>query len=159
MRLGFHHFEPESKRVSMEWRHSTSPRSKKFKSQQSAGKVIVTVFWDSGGVILVDFMSKGATINSDVYIDTLKKLKARIRRVRPALEMSKVLLQHDNAKPHTILKTREVISSFGWTTISHPPYSPDLAPSDFHLFKPLKESLRGRHFSSTEEVKTAVRKW
>ena len=73
--------------------------------------------------------------------------------------MSKVLLQHDNARPHTSLKTHEVISSFGWTTISHPPHLPDLALSDFHLFEPIKESLRGRHFSSDEEVKTAVRKW
>ena len=153
-----HHFEPESKRASMKWRHPTSPRSKKFKSQQSAGKVMVTVFWDSVGVILIDFMSKGATINSDVYIDTLKKLKARIRRVRSALKMSKILLQHDNARPYTSLKTLEVINSFGWTTISHPPYSPDLAPSDFHLFGPLKESLRGQHFFSDEEVKTAIRK-
>ena len=154
-----HHFELESKRASIQWRHLTSPSSKKFKSQQSAGKVMVTVFWDSVGVILVDFMSKRATINSDVYIDTLKKLKARIRRLQPASETSKVLLQHDNARPHTSLKTREVISSFVWTTISHSPYSPDLAPSDFHLFGPLKESLRGRHFFSDEEVKTAVRKW
>ena len=68
-------------------------------------------------------------------------------------------LQHDNARLHTSLKTHEVISSFGWTTISHTPYLPDLAPSDSHLFGPLKESLRGRHFSSDEEIKTAVRKW
>ena len=104
---------------------------------------MVTVFWDSVGVILVDFTSKGAKINSDVCIDTLKKLKAKIRRVQPALEMSKVLLQHDNARPHTSLKTCEVISSFGWTTISHPSYLPDLALSDFHLFGPFKESLWG----------------
>ena len=68
-----HHFEPESKRASKEWHHPTSPRSKKFKSQQSAGKVMVTVFWDSVGVILVEFMCNGATINSDVYIDTVEK--------------------------------------------------------------------------------------
>ena len=97
----------------MEWRYLTSPRSKKFKSQQSAEKVMVTVFWDSVGVILVDIMSKGATINSAVYINTLKKLNAKIRRVRPALEMSKVLWQHDNARLQTSLKTREVISYFG----------------------------------------------
>ena len=114
------HFEAESKRALMEWRYPTSPRSKKFKSQQSAGKVMVAVFWDSVGVILVDFMSKGTTINSDVYIDALKKLKAIIQIVRPALEMTKVLLQHDNARPHTILKTCEVISSFGWTTFHIP---------------------------------------
>ena len=138
-----HHIKPESKRASMKWHHPTSPCSKKFKSQQSALKVMVTVFWDSVGVILVDFMSKGATISSDVYIDTLKKLKTRIQNVQPTLEMSKVLLQHDNARPHTSLKTCKVISSFGWTTISHLPYLPDLALSDFHLFGPLKESLRG----------------
>ena len=107
---------------------------------------------------MVDFMSIGATINSDVYIDTLKKLKAKIRRVSSALEMSKVLLQHHNARPHTSLKTREIVSSFGWTTILHAPYLPDLVPSDFHFFRSLKESLRGRYFSS-DEVKTAVRKW
>ena len=121
-----HHFKPESKKILVEWRHPISPCLNKFKSQQSAGNVMVTVFWDSVGVILVDFMSKEATINLDVYIDTLKKLKARIQRVRPALEISKVLLQHDNARSHTSLKTREVVSSFGWTTISHPPYLPDL---------------------------------
>ena len=120
---------------------------------------MVIVFWDSVGVILVEFMSKGATINLDVYIDTLKKLKPQIQRVGPALKVSKVLLQHDNARPHTSLKTRKVTSFFGWTTISHSPYSPDLAPSDFYLFGTLKKSLRGRNFSSDEEVKIAVRKW
>ena len=73
--------------------------------------------------------------------------------------MSTVLFQHDNTRPHTRLKTHEVISSFGWTTISHPPYLPDLAPSDFHLFGPLKESLRGQDSSSDKEVETAARKW
>ena len=84
-------------------------------------------------------MSKDATINSDVYIDTLTKLKARTQRVRPVLEMSKVLLQRDNAGPHISLKTREVISSLGWTTILHHPYSPDLELSDFPLFGPSKK--------------------
>ena len=52
------HFEPESKRALMEWCHPTSPRSKKFKSQQFAGKVMVTAFWDSVCVILVDLCPK-----------------------------------------------------------------------------------------------------
>ena len=96
-----YHYEPESKRSSIKWRHPTSPRVKKFKSQRLARKIMATVFWDIEGVILVDFMPKGTTITSDVYIDTLRKLKARLRRVRSHLDMSKVLLQHDNARPHT----------------------------------------------------------
>ena len=45
------------------------------------------------------------------------------------------------------------------TTVTHPPYSPDLAPSDYHLFGPLKEGVRGQHFTSDQEVKHAVRNW
>ena len=49
--------------------------------------------------------------------------------------------------------------TFGWTTLPHPPYSPDLAPSDYHLFGAMKESLRGKHYENDEEAKTAVKKW
>ena len=121
------------------------------------GPVVASVFWDSKGVILVDFMPKGATINSEAYIETLKKLKARICRVRPDLDMSKVLLQHDNARPHTSIRTREVLASFGWTTIPHPPYSPDLAPSDYHLFAPVKDSISGVHYTDDDQVKGRCR--
>jgi histone-lysine N-methyltransferase SETMAR len=44
-----HHYEPESKRQSMEWRHVNSPSKKKFKTLPSAGKVMCTVFWDTIG--------------------------------------------------------------------------------------------------------------
>ena len=125
------------------------PRSKKFKSQQVAGKVIVTVFWDSVGVILVDLMSKRATIILDVYIDTLRKLKARIRIVRSALEMSKALLQHDKARPHTSLKPRDVISSFGWTTTSHSSYFPDLHHLTSICFGPSKKAPQKKFEGAT----------
>ena len=59
-----------------EWRHPNSPGTKKFKAQKPAGKIMATVFWDSQGVILVDSLPKGETINSEVYIETLRKLKA-----------------------------------------------------------------------------------
>ena len=154
-----HHYEPESKRQSMEWRHTSSPQPKKFKAQKSAGKIMATVFWDAQGVILVDFLPKGETINSEAYIQTLTRLRARIQRVRPNMPIDNVLLLHDNARPHTSIRTRETIASFGWTTLPHPPYSPDLAPSDYHLFGPMKEGLRGKHYPSDEEVKSAVKKW
>jgi len=43
--------------------------------------------------------------------------------------------------------------------LSHPPYSPDLVPSDFHFFPDLKRDLNGTHFASDDEVKQAVRSW
>ena len=60
---------------------------------------------------------------------------------------------------HTNIRTREPIASFGWTTLLHPPYSPGLAPSGYHFFGRIKEGLRGKHYASDEEVKTAVMKW
>jgi histone-lysine N-methyltransferase SETMAR len=44
-------------------------------------------------------------------------------------------------------------------TSRHPAYSPDLVPSDFHLFGQLKNRLGGKRFADDEEVETEVRKW
>ena len=120
---------------------------------------MATVFWDAQGLLLVDFLTKGKTINSEAYIATLKKVRARIRRARPQLQIKKVFLQYDNTRPHASIKTRKAITSFGWTTVPHPPYSPDLAPSDYHLFGPMKEELRGKHYTRDQAVKTAARNW
>ncbi|XP_069704777.1 sodium channel protein Nach-like [Periplaneta americana] len=61
--------------------------------------------------------------------------------------------------PHTTRDTQNFISKFGWEQIDHPPYSPDLPLSDFHLFLHLKKFLSGQHFDGDEEVKTVVREW
>ena len=58
-----HHYELESKSQSMEWEKKKKKKKKKFKTQPSAGKVMCTVFWDSKGVILLDFLEPRQTIN------------------------------------------------------------------------------------------------
>jgi len=40
--------------------------------------------------------------------------------------------------------------------LEHPPCSPELAPSDFHLFPKFKRFLAGQHFSSNQEAIAAV---
>jgi histone-lysine N-methyltransferase SETMAR len=142
----------------MEWRHKNSPTKKKFKAARSTGKFMCTDFWDRKGVILVDFLEQCLTINAARCVETLKKLKSRIARVWPK-KKEHVLLQHDNARPHTALLTRECTAKFGWTVLPHPPYSPDLAPSDFHLFGPMKDGLQGKQFPNTDAVIEAVKKW
>jgi histone-lysine N-methyltransferase SETMAR len=61
-----------------------------------------------------------------------------------------VLLHHDNARGHTARATQEGIQELQWDL----PYSPDLAPSDFHLFGPLKNYPGGKRFADDEEVET-----
>jgi hypothetical protein len=63
-----HHYEPESKAQSMAWKRPTSPVAKKFKSQPSAGKIVLTLVWDMEGKILVHFTTKGETVNSQISI-------------------------------------------------------------------------------------------
>jgi transposase len=70
-----------------------------------------------------------------------------------------VLFQHDNARPHTACLTLHRIRKNGWELLYHPPYSPDLALSDYHLFGPLKDHLRGHHHETDEAVQEAVRSW
>ena len=118
---------------------------------------MITIFWDIDGMILVDVMARGEAINLDAYIRTLQKLKLHYRQVRPNRNPRDMLIQHNNACPHTSLRTQEAITKFGWTVLPHPPNSPDLAPSDFHLLGPLKDALCGTRFEDDKSVIRAVR--
>jgi hypothetical protein len=65
-----HHYDPLTKRQSMELHHQSSPRKKKFKVQTSAGNVMASLFWDSEGILLVEILERGVTINSERYVQT-----------------------------------------------------------------------------------------
>jgi hypothetical protein len=71
--------------------------------------------------------------------------------------MNQVLLLHDSARQHPSLLTREVAATMGWTVLPCPPFSPHLAPSDLHIFGPLRDALRGRRFADDDELKHSVR--
>ncbi|PNF33524.1 hypothetical protein B7P43_G17639 [Cryptotermes secundus] len=70
-----------------------------------------------------------------------------------------ILSQHDNARPHTARTTVVTINDLHFECLPHPAYSPDLVPSDFHMFGPLKEVMGGKTFHSDEEVHHAVHEW
>jgi len=64
----------------------------------------------------------------------------------------RVLFLHDNAPAHRALATQKKLAYLGFQCLDHPPYFPDLAPSNYHLFSGLKKQLQGSHFSSDAEV-------
>ena len=66
---------------------------------------------------------------------------------------------HDNAPAHQALATQKKLAYLGFQFLDHPPYSPDLAQSDYHLFPGLKKQLNGCHISSDAEVIVAVETW
>jgi histone-lysine N-methyltransferase SETMAR len=145
-----HYHQPETKKVSKKWRHS-SPKSKKFCTQPSAGKVMLTLFWAERGEILEHYMPRGNTVNSATYADLLKNhLRPAIKSKGRGLLSTGVLLQHDNARPHAVRSTVAIIQQLSFECLPHPPYSPDLAPSDFYVFGPLKGAMGGKSFRSDE---------
>ena len=147
-----HHFTPESKRQSAEWRAAGESRPKRPKTQHLAGKVMASVFWDAHRIIYIDYLEKGKYINSDYYIELLVRLKDEIAKKRPHMKKKKIMFHQDNAPCHKSMKTMAKLSELGYKLLPHPPYSPDLAPSDYWLFADLKKMLQGKRFGSNEEV-------
>lgn len=127
------------------------------KSELHPQKVLLCIWWDWKGVVYYELLPQGETINSKKYCSQLNKLKRAIKDKRPELENRKgVIFHHDNARPHTSLVTRQRLHTFGWEIMPHPPYSPDIAPSDYHLFRSLQNHLNGQKFNCLEAVKNGL---
>ncbi|GFT38427.1 mariner Mos1 transposase [Trichonephila clavipes] len=96
-----YHYEPERKRDSMQWKHASSPPPKKFRAVKSAGKMLLTVFFDGQGPLIGEFLEHRKSINSDVYCETLRRLLRSIEKKRPGLLTEGVVLLHDITHVHT----------------------------------------------------------
>ena len=115
---------------------------------------MLPVWWDWKAVVFFELLPRNQTINSDLYCRQLNKLNAAVIEKRPELANCKsVIFHHDNATPLTPLTTRQKIFRLGWETMLHSPYIPDLAPSDYYLFRSLQNSLNCETFSDDEAVK------
>ena len=112
-------------------------------------------FWDADGILMVDYLQKVA--DNQYYVSLLrqcwvdKNIKVKFR-----VKLSKGVLFHQNNAPaHISVIAMAAISDCGFELIQHPPYSHDLAPSDFHLFPNWKRPFLV-HFQSDDDVIHAV---
>ena len=69
-----HHYTPETKRSSAEWTAAGESRPKRTKTQQWAGKLMASVYWDAHGPLFIDYLEKGKTINSEYLMALLDRL-------------------------------------------------------------------------------------
>ena len=145
---------------SKQWMHTHSPnKPKKFKQTLSNKKMVASVFWDRKGILLTEFMGPGTTTTSEVYCETLNKLRRSIQNKWRGMLTKGIVLLHDNAWLHTAARTNALIRLFNWEIFVHPPYSPDLAPSDYHLFTKVKVWLDTQRFHTYEELMDRVNNW
>ena len=82
----------------------------------------------------------------------MDQLVDEIRKKRPHLKKKKILFHNDNAPSHTSTIAQGKMHELGLESLPHPPYSPDLAPSDYYLFPNLKRWLCGKRFESSKKV-------
>ena len=101
-------------------------------------------------------MPQKTTRTGQTYANTITALRGAIKEKRRGKFSAGVLLDHDNAPVHMYTKSQAAIRQCGFQHLNHPPYSPELAPSDYFLFRVMKKFLRAKRFSSDEEVKEAV---
>ncbi|GFN80889.1 histone-lysine N-methyltransferase SETMAR [Plakobranchus ocellatus] len=134
--MWLHLSTPETKRNSITWKHPSSPVTKKFKVQQSATKMMVIVFWDSRGMILLDILPKGESINADRYCETLDQLRHAVRHKKPGLLRSGVVLNTTIQLPTKQNAQKNGLNVTGGTLFPIQPTVQTLHPQTFIYLGP-----------------------
>ncbi len=106
--------------------------------------------------LLTDYLTYGNTIDGSYYASLIEQLHAAILQRQYGKINCGVLLLHDNAPVHKSKLVPVAIRQTDFVELNHPSYSPDIAPSDYHMFLHLKRFLRGKSFGSDDEMITAV---
>jgi len=150
-------YDPERKRQSMQWKTQNSPRPKKTLMSRSQVKTMLVCFFDHKGDGSLRIHSQGQTVNQQCYLEMPTRLRVSVRRKRSGLWPDKWIIHHDNAPAHDALRVREFLAKSSITKMDHPPYSADLAPSDFWLFTKLKNALKGQRFDDVSDIQRNVK--
>jgi hypothetical protein len=109
------------------------------------------IWWDMEGIVYYELLERNLTVTAEHYCQQLRRLEEAIQQKRQDRQHG-VILQHDNTQPHTTNTTKADIQELDWEILPHLPYYPHLAPSDYHLFRSLPNSLRGVSFNNNAEL-------
>ena len=119
------------------WSKRDEPAQSTSEADIHQKKVMLSAWWDFKGIVYFKLLLRNQAINLNVYCHQLMKLDKE-KEKRPELATRKgVTFHQDNDRPHTFLVTRKKLLELGWEVMLHTPYSPDLTPSDYHLFRSL----------------------
>lgn len=120
-------------------------------------KDMLCCWWDHKNIVHYELLKENETVNAIRYCMQLDVLKREIQRKYPSLANRKgIMFHHDNAGPHVAKKTAQKLAEFGREILPHPPYSPDIAPLDYHLFRSLQNFLDGNEYTNFEGFQMAV---
>lgn len=127
------------------------------KSHIGIQKVMATIIWNPHDFYVIDFLPQNMKYNSSYFIDNvLQPLSQKKTTIWSLSNKRKIWLNLDNAKIHNSAISMQKTVELGFKRPPHPPYSPDLAPSDFFLFGYVTGRLRGQKFNSFDELEERI---
>ena len=103
------------------------------------------------GLFIGEILRNGRTITADLYRQQLDQVAEKLKG-----KQSRIYYLHNNVRPHVAKSTCEKWLKLGWIPIRHPPYSPDLAPTDYHLFRSLSHHLREKKLDDENDAKMDI---
>ncbi|GBP31815.1 Mariner Mos1 transposase [Eumeta japonica] len=124
-------------------------------------KLMLCIRWDQLDVVYYELFNPSKTITGTLYRTQLMRLSRALKEKRPHCysRNDKIILLHDNAPPHVAVLVKTYLKTLDWEVLSHPQYSPDIAPSDYHLFRTMAHALSDQPFTSYEDIKKCVDFW
>ena len=116
-------------------------------------KVMLTIFFDSRGVVHHEYAPQGQNINNEYYLEVLRRLHDAVQHKRPDLWAAGTWQLHrDNAPAHSSQLIQTFLAKHNIPVVRQAPYSPDMAPCDYWLFPHLKMQLKGTRFESQDDI-------
>jgi hypothetical protein len=111
---------------------------------------MLCIWWDMEGIVHYELLERNLTVTAKRYCQQFRRMEEAIQQKRPGRHG--VILQHDNARPHIANMMKGAIQELDWKILSHPPYSPELSSSDYHLSRSLSNNLRRVSFNNGAEL-------
>ncbi|XP_076323518.1 histone-lysine N-methyltransferase SETMAR-like [Tachypleus tridentatus] len=109
---------------------------------------MVTVRWSVASIIHYSLLNQNQNITVEVYCQELKYIYGKLHKNMPALVSHRgPTWLHDNVRPHVPQMTLQKFNELDYETLPHPPYSPDLLPTDHHFYKHLDNCLQDKRFN------------
>ena len=146
-----HHYDPLNQLEAKIWKRLGEQTPTRLRQERSTGKIMMIIFWDKDGVLFIEYLPCGTTINGLCHASIIERLRSVIMEKGRGKVSREVLLLHDNAPIHKC----NVVQA-GFIELNHLAYCPNIAPSDYHLLSNLKKFLGGKNFNSDDEAVTTV---
>lgn len=150
----------DNRRRSAQWLDADERPKQMPKPSLHPKKTMITVWWSAAGVIHYDFLKHGETITAQSYCQQIETMHRKLLDTQPGLVNRKgPILLHDNARPHVSKMTVQKLHELKYEILPHPAYSPDLSPTDYHLFKHMDAFLVDKRFRDHGSIQQDIAKF